>query len=56
MEELSKDYKLYKYYYEIYDAIFHEYIGNYTIQGTDKTYKTQYGIKVFSPIAKGSQL
>lgn len=53
MEELSKDYKLYKYYYEIYDAIFHEYIGNYTIQGTDKTYKTQYGIKVFSPIAKG---
>ena len=57
MQELSKNYKLYNYYFESYDAIFHEYIGNYTIQTTDesgnKFYKTQYGIKVFSPIAKG---
>ena len=57
MEELSKDYKLYNYYYESYDAIFHEYIGYYTIQTADEngniSYKTQYGLKVFSPIAKG---
>lgn len=57
IENLSKDYKLYNYYYESYDAIFHEYIGNYTMQTTDesgnKVYKTNYGLKVFSPIAKG---
>lgn len=57
IEELSQDFKLYDYYYESYDAIFHEYIGEYTIQTTDengnKVYKTDYGLKVFSPIAKG---
>lgn len=57
IDELSKDYKLYNYYYESYDAIFHEYIGNYTIQVQDnngnKTYETSYGLKVFSPIASG---
>lgn len=57
IEELTKDYKLYNYYYESLDAIFHEYIGEYTIQSSDDSgnvsYKTCYGIKVFSPIAKG---
>ena len=56
MQELSKDYKLYNYFYESYDAIFHEYIGNYTSQVLDengnKTYKTIYGLKAFAPIAK----
>lgn len=57
IEELSNNYKTYNYYYKSYDAIFHEYIGNYTIQSLDdsgnKTYNTTYGIKVFSPIASG---
>lgn len=55
--DLGSNYKLYNYFYESLDAIFHEYIGNYTIQVDDengeKTYKESYGIKVFSPIAKG---
>lgn len=57
IEELSQNYKLYNYYYESLDAIFHEYIGEYTIQTQDdngnKVYKTNYGLKVFSPIARG---
>lgn len=57
VDELSSSYKLYNYFYESFDAIFHEYIGNYTIQIDDgnnqKTYKSDYGIKVFSPIARG---
>lgn len=56
MSDLGKNYKLYNYFYETYDAIFHDYIGDYTIQSSDengnKLYKTIYGIKVFSPIAK----
>ena len=55
--DLAKNYKLYNYYYESLDAIFHEYIGEYTIQSEDKngkkTYKTGYGLKAFCPIAKG---
>lgn len=55
--ELSANYKLYNYYYESLDAIFHEYVGKYSIQVGDvsgnKIYKTDYGIKVFSPIAQG---
>ena len=57
MQDLSKNYKLYNYYYESLDAIFHEYIGEYSILTEEKngikTYKTIYGLKVFSPIAKG---
>ena len=57
IHNLAKNYKLYDYYFESLDAIFHEYIGEYTIESDDsegnKTYKTDYGIKVFSPIAKG---
>jgi peptidoglycan LD-endopeptidase LytH len=57
ISELTKDFKLYNYYFESLDAIFHEYIGTYTIQTTDengnKSYKTNYGLKVFSPIARG---
>lgn len=57
VDELSSNYKLYNYFYESLDAIFHEYIGDFTIQVDDengnKTYQKKYGIKVFSPIAKG---
>ena len=57
IDTLTQNYKLYDYYFESLDAIFHEYIGEYTIQTSDengnKVYKSDYGLKVFSPIAKG---
>lgn len=56
MEELTANMKLYKYFYESYDAIFHEYIGNYQIETIDlngnKVYTQKYGLKAFLPIAK----
>lgn len=57
MEELTKDMKNYSYYYQAFDAILHEFIGEYEIEvpnaGTEeKTYIKKYGVKAFSPIAK----
>lgn len=57
MEELTKDLKNYSYYYQAFDAILHEFIGEYEVEvpnaGTEeKTYIKKYGVKAFSPIAK----
>ncbi len=56
MKELTTNMKLYNYFYESYDSIFHEYIGEYEVETTDangnKTYVKKYGLKVFLPIAK----
>ena len=58
MEELTKNLKNYNYYYEAYDAVLHEFIGEYEVElpsdaGTDgKTFTKKYGIKAFLPIAK----
>lgn len=57
MEELTKDMKNYSYYYQAFDAILHEFIGEYEIEvlnaGTEgKTYIKQYGVKAYLPIAK----
>ncbi len=57
MEDLSKDLKNYSYYYEAFDAVLHEFIGEYEVEipnaGTDeKTYVKKYGVKAFLPIAK----
>lgn len=58
MEELTKDLKNYNYYYEAYDAILHEFIGEYEVElpsdsGTEsKTFTKKYGVKAFLPIAK----
>ncbi len=57
MNELTKNLKYYSYYYEAYDAVLHEYIGEYEIEtpnsdGTGSTYTKKYGIKAFLPIAK----
>lgn len=46
MAELTKDMKYYSYYYEAYDAVLHEYIGE--CEDDENT----YGLKVFLPIAK----
>lgn len=51
--------KYYDYYHEVYSAVLGGFVGNYEIEvpntdGTDGTHmETKYGVKVFSPIAKG---
>lgn len=58
MEELTKDIKYYKYYYDSYEAILGGFIGEYQIETvqeegtTAKTWETRYGLKAFLPIAK----
>ena len=55
IEELSIKYKYYSYYYEAYDAVLHEFIGNFEIETTNesgnKSYTKKYGIKAYLPIA-----
>lgn len=58
MEDLTKDLKNYAYYYEAFDAILHQFIGEYEIEvpsdsGVEqKTFVKKYGVKAFLPIAK----
>lgn len=47
MEELTKDMKLYNYYYKAYSAVLGGLVGSYRINGEEK-----YGLIGFSPIAK----
>ncbi len=57
MEKLAADLKYYSYYKEAYTAVLGGYIGEYEIQKVDeagkKTWETCYGLKAYSPIAKG---
>lgn len=57
VEELKKQYKYYNYYLEAYSAVLAGYVGEYEIEekGTDGTvsFVKKYGLKAFSPIAKG---
>lgn len=48
MEELTKDMKYYDYYLEAYTAVLGGMTGEFTLGG-----KRYYGLKAFSPIAKG---
>lgn len=56
MADITSNMKLYNYFFQSYDAIFHEYIGEYEIETPDdlgnKTYVKKYGLKAFLPIAK----
>lgn len=56
MDDITSNMKLYNYFFQCYDAIFHEYIGEYEIETPDdlgnKTYVKKYGLKAFLPIAK----
>ncbi len=55
--EAAKDLKYYDYYYQAYSAVLGNYVGEYKIQTVGEDGKTvwesRYGLKVFSPIAKG---
>lgn len=57
MEELTKDLKYYSYYLEAYSAVLSGYVGEYEIETGQKdekpVYEKCYGLKAFSPIAKG---
>ena len=57
MADLTSNMKYYDYYYKAYTAIFAGFVGTYEIEvqdedGEGKHWEQNYGIKVFSPIAK----
>lgn len=56
-EELESKYKYFSYYYEAYEAVLGGMLGEYEMEIADGTGKTSikktYGLKAFSPIAKG---
>lgn len=55
--KLTKDMDYYDYYYEAYEAVLGGMVGEYEIEQEDdsgeKCWKKVYGLKAFSPIAKG---
>ena len=57
IEDITKNMNYYSFYYEAYNAIFSEYIGEYSIEtiNADGTtsYEKKYGLKAFLPIASG---
>lgn len=57
LEELTKDMKYYDYYLEAYTAVLGGMVGEYEIERADdagnKKWVKEYGLKAFSPIAKG---
>jgi len=57
LEELTKDLKYYDYYLDAYSAVLGGMVGEYEIEQADgnggKHWKKVYGLKAFSPIAKG---
>ncbi|MBD5536108.1 MAG: M23 family metallopeptidase [Lachnospiraceae bacterium] len=57
MEELTKDMQYYAYYKEAYGAVLGGMVGEYEIEEADengnKVWKRVYGLKAFSPIARG---
>jgi len=59
IDELTKDMKLYSYYKEAYSSVLGGFLGKYKIETVskenpqEKIWKEAYGLKNFSPIAKG---
>lgn len=56
IKDITKKMKYYNYYYQVYDAVLGGFTGYYTEETQDqkgnKTTKENYGLCVFSPIAK----
>ena len=52
MVELTKDMKNYAYYYEAYDAVLHEYIGEYQVEVTNSNNTTNSNITVDSNVSE----
>ena len=59
MQALTAKMKNYNYFFEAYDAVLHNYVGEYTLIIPDekdpsiKVEKKSYGLKAYSPIAAG---
>ena len=58
MEELTKDMEYYDYYKEAYGAVLGGMVGEFSMEAKkedseEKEWKDYYGLKAFSPIAKG---
>ena len=59
IEEITKGMKYYPYYHEAYTAVLGEYVGEYMVQEKESdeseklVWKEKYGLKAFSPIARG---
>lgn len=57
LTELTKDMEYYDYYYEAYETVLGGMVGEYEIEQENETgekiWKKVYGLKAFSPIAKG---
>jgi len=59
IDELTSGLEYYNYYYEVYSAVLKDFVGEYKIEVQDeacaggKRFESKYGLKVFSPIAKG---
>ncbi len=52
-EEISKGLKSFPYYKEAYTGVLSGFVGEYEIERDDGTFEKKYGLKAFSPIAKG---
>jgi len=53
VEEIAKTLKSFPYYQEAYKAVLDGFVGEYEIEREDGSYEKKYGLKAFSPIAKG---
>ena len=53
MEELTEDMEYYDYYLEAYTAVLGGMVGEFSVKEEDGQWKRYYGLKAFSPIAKG---
>lgn len=52
-EDLEQKYEYFSYYYEAYEAVLGGMVGEYEIADADGGFQKKYGLKAFSPIAKG---
>ncbi len=53
IEQLAEGVKYYSYYEEAYQAVLGGFVGEYDIEKEDGTFEKKYGLKCFSPIARG---
>jgi len=52
IEDICYEMEYFDYYNACFQAVLSNFIGTYEVQKEDGTYSKQYGVKVFSPIAK----
>lgn len=54
IRDAAKDLKYFSYYHEAYSAVLGGFVGEYeTREGEGAAFEKKYGLKAFSPIAKG---